>query len=193
MSLTTTLQARADGKCELCAATEDLAAHPVAPHDTATAETAALLCATCHGQIVGDDDVDADHWRCLSTAMWSEHAPVKVLAYRLLKRLGDQGWASDLLGQIYLDDDTLAWAEAGVAAEASDSVMGVKIVDSNGTQLADGDSVTLIKDLEVKGGGFTAKRGTMVKNITLTDDPKYVEGKVNGIRIVLVAAYLKKA
>jgi protein PhnA len=125
--------------------------------------------------------------------MWSEHAPVKVLAYRLLKRLGDQGWASDLLGQIYLDDDTLAWAEAGVAAEASDSVMGVKIVDSNGTQLADGDSVTLIKDLEVKGGGFTAKRGTMVKNITLTDDPKYVEGKVNGIRIVLVAAYLKKA
>ena len=52
---------------------------------------------------------------------------------------------------------------------------------------------TTLGDLDVKGGGFTAKRGTTVKGIALTDDPKYVEGKVNGIRIVLVAAYLKKA
>ncbi|MDD4885088.1 PhnA domain-containing protein, partial [Sulfuricurvum sp.] len=53
--------------------------------------------------------------------------------------------------------------------------------------------VTLIKDLEVKGAGFTAKRGTIVKNIRLTDDPKYIEGKINGSTIVLVAAFMKKA
>ena len=58
--------------------------------------------------------------------------------------------------------------------------------------MAEGDSVTLIKDLDVKGGGFTAKRGTLVKNISLTNNPKHIEGKVNGIQIVLVAAFLKK-
>ena len=53
--------------------------------------------------------------------------------------------------------------------------------------------MTLIKDLVVKGGGFTAKRGTLVKNIALTSNPKHVEGRVNGTVIVLVAAFLKKA
>ena len=65
--------------------------------------------------------------------------------------------------------------------------------DSNGTILEAGDTVTLIKDLVVKGAGFTAKRGTVVKNISLTDNPKHIEGRVNGTRIVLVSAYLKKA
>jgi protein PhnA len=59
--------------------------------------------------------------------------------------------------------------------------------------LAEGDTVTLIKDLEVKGAGFTAKRGTIVKNIRLTDDARFIEGKINGSTIVLVAAFMKKA
>jgi protein PhnA len=59
--------------------------------------------------------------------------------------------------------------------------------------LLEGDNVTIIKDLEVKGAGFTAKRGTMVRGIHLTDNPLHIEGKVNGTQIVLVAAYLKKA
>ena len=50
-----------------------------------------------------------------------------------------------------------------------------------------------IKDLKVKGANFTAKQGTMVRGITLTDNPEHIEGKVNGTRIVLVSAYLKKA
>ncbi len=65
--------------------------------------------------------------------------------------------------------------------------------DSNGTILSDGDSVTLIKDLEVKGGGFTAKRGTLVKGIRLTDDPGLVEGRVNKMAIYLKTEFLKKA
>lgn len=66
-------------------------------------------------------------------------------------------------------------------------------LDSNGNVLNAGDSVTLIKDLIVKGGGFSASRGTLVKNLVLTSNPKHVEGRVNGTIIVLVAAFLKKA
>ena len=83
-----------------------------------------------------------------------------------------------------------AWADAGVTSDADDSV---PTVDSNGAVLVEGDSVTLIKDLDVKGAGFTAKRGTLVKGIRLTNNPLHIEGKVNGMQIVLVAAYLKKA
>jgi protein PhnA len=106
----------------------------------------------------------------------------------------NDAWATGLLGQLYLDDHALSWAMAGLAGSSnSDEGVSAKTVDSNGTQLQAGDSVTLIKDLEVKGANFTAKRGTLVKNINLTDDPKFIEGRVNGTTIVLVAAYLKKA
>lgn len=66
--------------------------------------------------------------------------------------------------------------------------------DSNGTILKDGDSVTLIKDLKVKGTSVTLKRGTMVKNIQLTDDPDQVECRVEKIKgLVLRTEFLKKA
>ena len=72
--------------------------------------------------------------------------------------------------------------------------MDSKVKDSNGTELSDGDSVTLIKDLKVKGTSVTLKRGTMVKNIRLTNDAEEVEcntGKVKGL--VLKTCFLKKA
>jgi protein PhnA len=65
--------------------------------------------------------------------------------------------------------------------------------DSNGTVLKDGDSVTLIKDLKVKGTSTTLKRGTVVKNIRLTDDEEEVEGRAENIKgLVLKACFLKK-
>ena len=66
--------------------------------------------------------------------------------------------------------------------------------DSNGTALNNGDSVTLIKDLKVKGTSVTLKRGTLVKNIRLTDDAEEIEcnsDKVKGL--VLKTCFLKKA
>ncbi|MFT6604748.1 MAG: protein PhnA [Bacteriovoracaceae bacterium] len=114
--------------------------------------------------------------------MWSEHLPVQVLAYRVLRSLSDQ----DRLEQLYLEEEGLKWAKAD---EDSNSVI---CKDSNGARLQAGDSVTLIKDLVVKGGGFTAKRGTLVKGIALTDNPEHIEGRVNGQRIVLVSNFLKK-
>ena len=68
------------------------------------------------------------------------------------------------------------------------------VKDSNGTRLADGDSVTLIKDLKVKGTSVTLKRGQMCKNIRLTDDPSEIGGNAEKVKgLVLRAEFLKKA
>ena len=65
--------------------------------------------------------------------------------------------------------------------------------DSNGAILKDGDSVTVIKDLKVRGSSSVIKRGTMVKNIRLTDDADEIEGKVEKSMMVLRTEFLKKA
>ncbi|HUH77996.1 MAG TPA: alkylphosphonate utilization protein [Devosia sp.] len=66
--------------------------------------------------------------------------------------------------------------------------------DSNGNQLNDGDSVTLIKDLKVKGsGGVTLKRGTLVKNIRLTNDTAEIECNAEKVKgLVLRTEFVKK-
>ena len=69
----------------------------------------------------------------------------------------------------------------------------MEVKDANGNLLAEGDSVTVIKDLKVRGSSAVIKRGTKVKNIRLTDDPEEVEGKVEGSVMVLKACFLKKA
>ncbi|TWI02685.1 phosphonoacetate hydrolase [Luteimonas cucumeris] len=70
----------------------------------------------------------------------------------------------------------------------------IVVKDSNGTVLGDGDSVTLIKDLKVKGTPVTLKRGTLVKNIRLTDDADEIECNVEKVRgLVLRTEFLKKA
>ncbi|TCM58661.1 alkylphosphonate utilization operon protein PhnA [Rhizobium sp. PP-F2F-G48] len=72
--------------------------------------------------------------------------------------------------------------------------MSIVVRDSNGTALAEGDSVTLIKDLKVKGTSVTLKRGTLVKNIRLTDDPAEVECNAEKVKgLVLRTEFLKKA
>jgi protein PhnA len=66
--------------------------------------------------------------------------------------------------------------------------------DSNGTILADGDNVTLIKDLKVKGTSVTLKRGTMVRGIRLTGDPDEIDCKVDKVKgLVLRTEFVKKA
>jgi protein PhnA len=65
--------------------------------------------------------------------------------------------------------------------------------DSNGAVLKEGDSVTVIKDLKVRGSSGVIKRGTMIKNIRLTDDADEIEGKVEKSVMVLRTEFLKKA
>jgi protein PhnA len=176
--------------CELCQSTETLSQYQVPPKPSK--ENELTLCSTCLSQIQDPASIDVNHWRCLNESMWSEREPVQVMSYRMLATLKAESWARDLLEQMYLDDSLKEYALSGVPSE-EDANSDAPTLDSNGTPLAEGDSITLIKDLDVKGAGFTAKRGTLVKNIKLTNNPKHIEGRVNGIQIVLVAAYLKKS
>jgi protein PhnA len=94
---------------------------------------------------------------------------------------------------LYLDEETLAWA---INDSTDDHLIEEKIVhkDSNGAVLNSGDTIVLVKDLEVKGGGFTAKRGTTVKSITLVaENSGQIEGRVNGQQIVILTKYVKKS
>ena len=70
----------------------------------------------------------------------------------------------------------------------------IKVKDSNGTLLSDGDSVTLIKDLKVKGTSVTLKRGTLIKNIRLTGSAEEIECNAEKVKgLVLKTCFLKKA
>ncbi|PID66250.1 MAG: PhnA domain protein [Gammaproteobacteria bacterium] len=187
MSILATLIERSANQCELCQAGEQLDIYAVPPAE-ADADKCILACQTCREQLTGVAETDVNHWRCLSDAMWSAVPAVQVTAYRQLHKLSAETWAQDNLDMLYLADDIKAWADAGLV-EAEERV---PTLDANGTELKAGDNVTIIKDLQVKGAGFTAKRGTAVRNIALTDNPEHIEGRVNGTRIVLVSAYLKK-
>ncbi len=166
--------------CALCAVDAPLAAFPV----SGGPEGASVqLCATCIDQI--GRTPEPAHWRCLSSSMWSEDTATQVLAARMLARLSDQDWARDLADQLWLDDDTRAWVQ-NVPAESAHR-------DANGVPLQRGDNVVLIKDLPVKGAGFTAKRGTAVRGISLVaDNPEHIEGRVEGQRIVILTQFVKK-
>lgn len=182
------LRARSSNACELCGATSDLGVFEVAPSD-GSAEQSVLVCAACRGQIEHPETVDANHWRCLNDSMWSQVPAVQVMAWRMLNRLSAEGWPQDLLDMLYLDDEVRAWAEAGETAEPT-----VKHVDCHGAALAAGDTVTLTKDLDVKGSSITAKRGTAVRNIRLVaDNPEQIEGRVDGQQIVILTKFVKKS
>lgn len=190
MSIETELQTRSECKCELCSATENLGVYelPASPHEGV--DTAVFACAVCRDQIENPDSVDANHWRCLNDAMWSQVPAVQVMAWRMLNRLKGEGWPQELLDMMYLEDDVRAWAEADSAADADAIVHR----DSNGAVLEAGDTVTLIKDLNVKGGGFTAKRGTAVRGIRLVaDNAEHIEGRVSGQQIVILTQFVKKS
>tara|TARA_R110001606_G_scaffold346892_5_gene496117 strand:+ start:79096 stop:79701 length:606 start_codon:yes stop_codon:yes gene_type:complete len=190
MNTEQTLLTRSDSKCELCNSESNLSVYEVPPVTDANADQCILVCDTCLDQIENPENINANHWRCLNDSMWTAVPAVQVMAWRQLKRLNTEAWAQDLLDMLYLDEETQTWAAAAELAEANAESSSV---DSNGASLNAGDSVTLIKDLDVKGAGFTAKRGTLVKGISLTDNPEHIEGRVNGTRIVLLTKFLKKA
>lgn len=183
MGIKEELLKRSNGVCELCASDSNLSDLEVSPSD-GSSEQSILVCSTCAEQIKDESKMDENHWRCLNDSMWNTEPAVQVMAYRLLKRLGSQ----DLLDMLYLEEHVKAWADSEVSEEDK-----VDTKDSNGVTLKAGDTVTIIKDLEVKGAGFTAKRGTAVRNISLTNNHGQIEGRVNGTKIVLLTKFLKKS
>ena len=179
---------RSDSQCELCKGRDALAVYAV-PESAGQSDPEVLVCGACQAQLADGVELDLKHWRCLADSMWSPYPAVQVLAWRLLKRMDNDNWAQDQLEMLYLDDELKTWAEAGIEEEVVDED---PTLDANGAPLSAGDSVTIIKDLDVKGAGFVAKRGTPVRNISLTRNPEHIEGRVNGTRIVIIAAYVKK-
>jgi protein PhnA len=191
MSIERELQKRSDSKCELCTTTENLNVYQVLPTVKGGIDESILACSTCIEQIEDPEKTDINHWRCLNDSMWSEHSAVQVVAWRMLSRLRSNGWPQDLLDMLYLDEDTLTWAQATGEGESSED----KIIhrDSNGVILQSGDNVVLIKDLPVKGSSMVAKRGTAVRRISLDhENAEYIEGKVDGQQIVILTKYVKK-
>ena len=181
------LRDRSESKCELCGNEENLTVYQVPPNSKITPEDCVLVCNICSDQIQNPENMDANHWRCLNDSMWSEHLPVQIIAWRMLARLKN----TDLLEMMYLDEEALEWAKATGEGEEEEGKIVHK--DSNGNLLFDGDSVVLIKDLDVKGANFTAKRGAAVHNIkTVWDNAEQIEGRVEGQHIVILTQYVKK-
>jgi len=192
MSLEKELYKRSGSACELSGETENLKVYEVPKSPTKGIEAHILISQTCLEQIENPDQIIVNHWRCLNDSMWSTVPAVQVMAWRMLTRLRSEGWPQDLLDMLYLDDDTLAWAKA--TGEGDDVSDLVKHIDANGALLQAGDSVVLIKDLNVKGANFTAKRGTAVRNISLVhDNAEHIEGRVNGQHIVILTKFVKKS
>lgn len=91
------------------------------------------------------------------------------------------------------DEESGEWISASEAREKASAADGVEVRDAVGNLLADGDQVTLIKDLTVKGAGQTLKRGTLIKSIRLTGDPQEIDCRYDGIKgLVLRAEFVRK-
>jgi alkylphosphonate utilization operon protein PhnA len=89
---------------------------------------------------------------------------------------------------------TFAWVGDSAYSAPQTGSRAMDVRDSNGALLADGDNVTLIKDLKVKGTGITLKRGTLIKGIRLTDEPGEIECRAEKVRdLVLKTEFVKKA
>ncbi|MGH1412310.1 MAG: alkylphosphonate utilization protein [Pelagimonas sp.] len=169
------------GDCALCKTAE------TTPFKVAGCDADVDLCTTCT-KGASDGPQDVPHWQCLNEAIWSTDPAEQVLAYRLLSQL-DAAWARDVLDIAYLEPDLLEIAKAGLPDENA-----VVHRDVNGTVLQNGDTVTLIKALPVKGAGFTAKQGTAVRKISLEmDNAEHIAGRVEGQRIVILTKFVKKS
>ncbi|MDD2475551.1 MAG: PhnA domain-containing protein [Dysgonamonadaceae bacterium] len=192
MSLSKELETRSNGSCELCEANPANNIYSV-PHATGSdLDSNIHLCDKCLAQIEITEELESAYWSAfLPNTMWSEVAAVQVMAWRMLNRFRDETWAHDALEMLYLNEDDLEWAKA--SGEHLTNVEDNLHRDCNGTLLIGGDSVSLIKDLDVKGSSINAKMGTAVRNIRLDpNNSEFIEGKVDGQNIVILTKFVRK-
>lgn len=192
MSTEKLLIERSGNSCELCTATLDLLVYEIPLKSDGREEDSLLLCPKCIAQLDKKQELDSRHWsNCLTTTMWSEISGVQVVTWRLLNRLRSESWANDNLDMMYLNEETLAWAKQ-TGDHENDAAVDLHR-DCNGNILQNGDSVSLIKSLDVKGSTLNAKMGTVVKNIRLVaDNTEQIEGKIEGQLIVILTKYVRR-
>ncbi len=185
------LKARANNQCELCNSQDQLKVYEVPPAAANINNQEIYACAKCLAQIEKKEELDSSYWQFLSTAMWSEVTAVQVVAWRMLNRLRNESWAADNLDMLYLEDEVLNWAKATGDHENDASIDIHK--DNNNHPLENGDTVVLIKSLDVKGSTVNARLGTVIKNIRLDpNDTGYIEGKIEGQSIMIKTMFVKK-
>lgn len=181
------LKDRSGSVCEISGSDENLVVYLVEPKTEDIPENCILITTSLKEQIENKDLMNPNDWRGLSDSMWNENLPVQIVSWRMLARLKKY----DLLDMMYLDEEALEWAKA--TGEDEDEEGKIVHKDANGNILQDGDSVVLIKDLDVKGANFTAKRGAPVHNIKVVwDNAEQIEGRVDGQHIVILTQYVKK-
>ncbi|MEO0045594.1 MAG: PhnA protein [Bacteroidota bacterium] len=181
------LKDRSGSICEISGSDENLVVYLVEPKTEDIPENCVLITKNLKDQIENPESMNPNDWRGLSDSMWNENLPVQIVSWRMLARLKNH----DLLDMMYLDEEALEWAKA--TGEGEDEEGKIVHKDSNGNLLFDGDSVVLIKDLDVKGANFTAKRGAAVHNIKVVwDNAEQIEGRVEGQHIVILTQYVKK-
>ncbi len=122
MKLPEDLKLRSNNSCELCAATGTLAVYEVPFSPEARRDNELVACEKCRAQLERKEALDAAHWQCLTTSMWSEVPAVQVVSWRMLNRLRNESWAAEQLDMMYLDDELLAWAKASGDHENDDVV-----------------------------------------------------------------------
>jgi len=181
------LKDRSGSLCEISGSDENLVVYLVEPKTEAIPENCILITKSLKDQIENPETMNPNDWRGLSDSMWNENLPVQIVSWRMHARLKN----IDMLEMMYLDEEALEWAKA--TGEGDDDEGKIIHKDSNGNVLLDGDSVVLIKDLDVKGATFTAKRGAAVHNIKLVwDDVNLIEGRVENQHIYILTQYVKK-
>jgi protein PhnA len=183
-TITEKLRERCEGLCELCSSEPAAVVFAVSPKTNDAIENEVAVCNTCLAEM---NNTNAQHWQCLAGSIWNTEKSVQALSYRILYANKEQEWASEIMNSVELDEDVVNWAV---------SIYQIKDVhkDSNGNELANGDSVVLTQVLNVKGANFMAPKGTIIRKIRLVpDNTEQIEGKINEQTIVILTKYVKKS
>ncbi len=108
------LARRSKSRCELCGENTSLSIYEVPPVNEPDLHHCVMICENCRNQIEGKQRLEPNHWHNLTQSVWSEVPAVQVLAVQMLQRLKNEGWAQDLLDEVYLEPDVQAWVDLGI-------------------------------------------------------------------------------
>ena len=184
-TITSKLNERCEGICELCTSEKATTAYAVSPKKNDAIENEVALCDTCLSLL--EDKNSAQHWQCLAGSIWNTEPVVQALSYRILYGNKGQEWADELLNSVEPDEDVINWAVSAYQVQDVHK-------DSNGTMLNNGDTVVLTQQLNVKGASFMAPKGTIVRKIRLVpDNAEQIEGKINDQTIVILTKFVRKS
>ena len=184
-TISSKLKERCQDLCELCTTDAATIAYTVSPKSNDVIENEVALCDQCMSIIEGKEA--GNHWQCLAGSIWNTEPSVLALSYRILYGIKENEWANELLTSVDFDETVVTWALSTYQTEAVH-------VDSNGTELQNGDTIVLTQGLNVKGANFMAPKGTIVRKIRLVpDNPEQIEGKVNEQIIVILTKFVRKS